>query len=244
MSKIRIYIEPESVKDSIEVRDKDTVHKIKDVLRLKSNDSVYVFDGEGREYIYKIHKIDKSKVVLEKERQERQEPAVSKRVVLGFPVLREEKIDFILQKATELGVTGFLPFVSSRSLRIKPSVPKIKRWRKIIIEAVRQSGRLWIPEIGNILEFGKVIRQEFPIKLAASIDGDNPREVLSKNTGDILVIAGPEGDFSPLEYRELEMSGFKLIKLSLYILRTETAAIFAVGLITQMITEKDTDDRR
>ena len=234
MSKVRIYIEPQSIKDSIEVKDKKIIHKIKDVLRLKSSDYVYIFDGEGKEYIYKIRGIDKGRVVLEKGRQEREEPAVSKGIVLGFPILREEKIDFILQKATELGVTVFLPFISERSLQIKPSGSKIKRWEKIIIEAVRQSGRLWIPEVYEAEVLSEIAKKDYSLKIAASIDGDSPDKVLSKKTNEVLIIVGPEGDFSPLEYKELKASGFKFIKLSPYILRTETTAIFAAGIIRML----------
>ncbi len=231
MSKIRIYIESQNVKDSVEVVDRNVVHKIKDVLRLKSNDSVYVFDGEGREYLYKISRIDKGKVVLDKKKQVREEPAASARAVLGFPIIREGKIDFILQKATELGVDGFIPFICSRSLRTVPKKERLTRWQRIVLEAVRQSGRLWVPEVRGVLRFEDIVKEKFSLKLVASIEGKNFSSVLRYKAGDTLVMVGPEGDFSPSEYEQLKSEGFLFIRLSKNILRTETAAILSIGVI-------------
>ena len=221
----------------VEVKDKEIIHKIKDVLRLKENGDIYVFDGEGSEYIYKIRGIDRDVVVLEKKKQARKETVALNKVILGFPLIREAKIDFILQKTTELGVTGFSPFISARSLQTKPSISKIKRWRKIIVEAVRQSGRLWIPEVYEATSLGEIAKKDYSLKIAASIEGMSPKEVLSKNEGDVFIVVGPEGDFSYEEYDELKREGFKFIKLSQYILRTETAAIFAVGLVRMVYEE-------
>ena len=237
MPKTRIYIEPREIKNLIEIEDKNIVHKIRDVLRLKEKDELYVFNGEGKEYLYEIRRAGK-KVILEKKKEEREVPLSSKKVTLGFPLLREDKIDFILQKATELGAMSFVPFISSRSLHIEPSISKIERWKRIVIESARQSGRLWVPRINNVIDFGGIIREDFSLKIAASIDGDGPRDVLDEEIKDILIIVGPEGDFSSQEYNRMREYGFKFIKLSPYILRVETAAIFAVGVIMQIIMEK------
>ncbi len=233
MSKIRIYIEQERIKELVNVTDRGGVHKLCDVLRLKENDLIYVFDGKGKEYLYNIRNIDKRSVLIEKIKKEREEGPSTVKVVLGFPLMREDKIDFILTKATELGVDGFIPFISSRSLSAKPKETKLRRWHRIVIEAVRQCGRLWIPEISNVLEFDEVLRREFSLKLAASVNGMSPQEVLgvSKNIKDILVVVGPEGDFSFAEYEKLKSAGFKFLRLSENILRAETAAMFAIGVI-------------
>ena len=231
MSNIRIYTKPDNLGELIRIRGKDTVHKIKDVLRLKTRDNLYVFDGKGREYLCEIRAIEKKEIILNIKEQVRYEPICSSKVVLGFPLLREDKLDFIIQKSTELGAKAFIPFISSRSLQAVPSTHKIERWQKIVIEASRQSGRLWIPEIYRVRPLAEISREDYPVKLAASIDGDAPQKILSGETEEVLTIVGPEGDFSPSEYEELKSSGFKFINLSPYILRTETAAIFATGLI-------------
>ncbi len=239
MSKIRIFIEPQSIGDLVEITDKNIVHKISNVLRLKEKDSIYVFDGEGREYLYEIQRMEKKYFIIKKRKKGRDEPPPLVKLILGFPLIREEKVDFILQKATELGVDGFIPFICSRSLRVKPSESKVKRWRKIVIEAVRQSGRLWIPEVYSVLDFEEVIQQRFSLKLSASIEGENLQKVLNKRIKDILVVVGPEGDFSLKEQEELKVRGFKFIRLSDNILRTETAAMFATGAIKLWLANSD-----
>ncbi len=244
MSKIRIYIEPQNIENLVEIRNKEIIHKIKDVLRLKENDNIYVFDGKGKEYLYIIKGINSKSILIKKRKKEKDEFLPQVRVFLGFPVIRKEKIDFILQKATELGVDGFIPFICARSLPLKSLESKLRRWEKIVREAVRQCGRLWIPQIYRVLRFEEIIHQEFSLKLAASIEGENPQDVLVKKAKDILVVVGPEGDFTSCEFEELKKAQFKFIKLSKHILRTETAAIFAGGLITQIITEKYTDGHR
>jgi len=235
MVKTRIYIEPEDINDTVEVKDKATVHKIKDVLRLKKEDFIYVFDGIGGEYLYRIDKIERSVFILEKERYDKRKSSPKNKIILGFPLIKEEKIDFILQKATELGVMGFLPFVCQRSLKMKPPVSRIMRWRKIVIEAVRQSGRLWIPQIRAVDSLDKVVQKKHRLKIALSISGGNPGKILDKKAGEILIVAGPEGDFTPLEYEKLKVSGFKFVKLSSHILRSETAAVFGTGLVRYLM---------
>ena len=235
MSKIRIYVESKDLGDTVEVKEKAVVHKIKDVLRLKKGDFVYVFDGIGGEYLYRIDRIGRSVLILGKERYDKRESPPKDKIILGFPLIKEEKIDFILQKATELGVMGFLPFVCQRSLKIKPSISKIRRWQKIIIEAVRQSGRLWIPQIRGVEILDKVVRKKYRLKIVLSIGGGNPEKILDNKSGEILIVAGPEGDFTPLEYEKLKLSGFKFVKLSSHILRSETAAVFGAGLVSWLI---------
>lgn len=232
MSKIRIYVESKDLGDIVKVKDKAAVHKIKDVLRLKQGNFVYAFDGIGGEYLYKISRIERSAFILEKEKYNKREGSPKNKIILGFPLIKEEKIDFILQKASELGVFGFLPFVSRRSLQIKPSIAKIKRWKKIVIEAVRQSGRLWIPQIHKVESLAEITMKDYCLKFFTSIKGKKLETVFSKGANDILVIVGPEGDFTSSEVNILKIKGFLPLRLSSNILRSETAAVFAVGLIS------------
>lgn len=230
MSKVRIYVESAYIEDLIRVKRKDLVHKIKDVLRLKKGDSVYVFDGEGKEYLYCITAVSKKEVLLTKKKEERKGEFSCKKVVLAFPLLKEEKINFILQKGTELGVDEFFLFFCQRSLQKAPSSNKIERWHRIIMEATRQSGRLWMPSLNQILQFEEIIRKEAEEKIVFSIEGRSLKEEI-KDKKEVLAVVGPEGDFSLQEKTELVKRGFKFWKLSTNILRSETAAIIGVGII-------------
>lgn len=231
MSKIRIYIEPEKVVDSLRIDDRQTLHKIKDVLRLKSSDDVYVFDGQGKEYSYRIADTAKNSFMLKKKSLVVDQPLPKQRVSLGFPILREERVDFILQKATELGVWQLIPFICERSIQQSPSKNKLLRWEKIIIEAARQSQRVWLPQLSGVVSFDEILSSNINTKVAGFID-ENTLEIASlKKAEDILFVVGPVGDFTDSEYDSLKKNGFKGLQLSNNILRTETAAAFGVGLI-------------
>jgi len=237
MSKVRVYIEPRNIKDLIEVSGRDTVHKLKNVLRLRKGQSLYVFDGKGREFLYKIESVEKKKVLLRKSSLCRENPGSGRKVVLAFPLTKESKIDIILQKSTELGVAGFIPYTCERSLKSELSASKLKRWSKIVMEAVRQSEALWPPFIGKVYSFKELLDSEYELKLAASIEGLRAEDIVDKNSEKALIVVGPEGDFSPSEYKSLKENGFKFISLSSNLLKVETAAVFSVGLIKYFLDE-------
>lgn len=231
MSKIRIYIQPKDISDFIELRDKNLVHKIRNVLRLKKKDSLYVFDGRGKEWLYRIEAIAKKSVSIKRESFSKSSPASDRRIILGFPLAKEDKIDFILQKATELGVEGFIPFACERSLEVKVTDKKLERWKRIIVGALGQSERLWMPSLKGVLDFQEITNVSYKVKLAASVKGEKVSSILNGQEEEVFVLVGPEGGFSHSEYNQLEQRNFKSLKLSSHILRVETACMFSVGLI-------------
>jgi len=238
MSKIRIYIESKDISELIEIKNKNLIHKIRNVLRLGKEDSLYVFDGRGKEYLYGIEAIAKKSILIKRESLSESSLVGNRRIILGFPLVKEDKIDFILQKATELGVDGFIPFVCERTLKIKVTDKKIERWKRIITEALRQSERLWMPSVSRVLDFKDIISSNYKVKLAASIRGENLNTVLSDQEEEILILVGPEGGFSNSEYNQFKENNFKFFKLSSHILRVETASIFSVGLINYFCDKK------
>jgi len=238
MSKLRVYIKPSKIVDSIEINDINIVHKLRNVLRCTEGDELLVFNGEGKEYMYQIVRLFKKSIVIARKVLVKEKAIGSVKITLAFPLTKEASVDFILQKATELGVTNFIPFTSERSIKLKLSEGRVKRWEKIIIEASRQSERLWLPVIGKISEFKKVIKTNVKIKLAGSIEGKCLSEVLDLKSSEVLIIVGPEGDFSPQEYKELESNNFKFVRLSSNILRVETAGILFVGLVKQFLNHE------
>ena len=238
MFKIRIYIQPKDINNSIEIKDKNLVHKIRNVLRLGKGDSLYVFDGQGKEYLYQIEAIAKKSVSIKMESLSEDRPAENRRIILGFPFAKEDKIDFILQKATELGVEGFIPFVCERSLKNKVTDKKLERWKRIITEALRQSERLWMPSLEEALDFQEITNVNYKVKLVASAKGEKISSLLNGQEEEVFILIGPEGGFSSSEFNQLEQSNFKLLKLSSHILRVETASIFSVGLINYFSKKK------
>ena len=231
MSRIRIYIKPEKISESIIITDKEIVHKLRNVLRLKPERTVYVFDGAGSEYLCKTEELTKVKICLKKEKLFRKAPEPIQKLTLAFPLIKEEKVDYILQKATELGASGYIPYTCQRSLKNKLSDVKSKRWMRIIIESVRQSEQLWIPKVMPLASFKELLEVDYEHKLTAAINGVDIKDIQPGPKSDVLVVVGPTGDFSDSEYQQLAAGGFKFLKLSSNLLRSETAAAFCVGLI-------------
>lgn len=230
MSKVRLYLAKDRISDIMALEDKESLHKAKDVLSLKKGEKIYIFDGEGTEYRYQINEIERKRITLKKEATERTESMPEKIITLGVPLVKEQKMDLILQKATELGIWSFQPFICQRSIREKPSAGKKERWVKIVREAARQSERLWLAQINDVIDFNDLIKHNFSLKLAASIKGQKITGIPEKKCCRILLLIGPEGDFSAEEYEKLKTENFFFLKLSENILRVETASIIASGL--------------
>ncbi|MCM8756511.1 MAG: 16S rRNA (uracil(1498)-N(3))-methyltransferase [Candidatus Omnitrophica bacterium] len=235
MSKIRLYLPSSCIKKLIEIEDSD-YHKLRDVLRLKRGEIVYIFDGQGKEFIFAVEEVKSKKIILRMLQLTREEKEVSLKITLCFPLMRENKIDFILQKATELGVNCFIPFFSQRCL-IKDSFNREKRWERIIKEATQQSERLWLPKLEKVKSFSQILSLDSEIKLFTTFQGEWLKDLSFNREKKVIVVVGPEGDFSPSEIDKLKENNYRGIKLSVNLLRVETAAVFAVGLISYKFYE-------
>lgn len=239
MSRARIYLEPDKIKNLVSLKANAVIHKIKNVLRIKEGESIFVFDGEGREYQYEIINLNKKKIVIEKVRLTKKEDIPQVKVSVAFPLMKETKLDFLFQKATELGAFKFIPFFSQRTvITQRPSLIKLTRWKRIVVEAARQSERVWLPEFGDVVSFDALVRENYSLKMVAHYQGKKLSEILDKTNfkfNELLLVIGPEGGFAPEEIRELEKHKFNFVKLSPYILRSETAGIFFVGLVNYFI---------
>lgn len=228
-----MYCRPEAIAKTIDITDSDFVHKIRNVLRLGIDDEFYIFDGRGKEWLFRIINISKRRLSVSQIALVRSQATPGVNIVLAFPVVKESIVDFILQKCTELGAGTFIPFVCEHSLKHTLSTKKNVRWNKIIIEACRQSARLWLPSIEEVVDFSEVLKSDFECKIVASIQGSSFADSFGNNIKKILIAVGPEGDFTQEEYRRLFEHNFFCLRLSDNILRTETAAIVAVGLLAQ-----------
>ncbi|MDD5195921.1 MAG: RsmE family RNA methyltransferase [Candidatus Omnitrophica bacterium] len=239
MSRIRIYLDSNLEDTTLIIKDIKIMHKLRDILRLKAGEIFYVFNGRGVECSYKITEVKQGAINASKMKLERVEKKENTRIILGFPLVKEEKADFILQKATELGVSEFIPFVCERSIQALPSQHKIIRWRTIISEAARQSDRIWIPMLNDVCNLKEITARIYECKLFAALGGENLTRAISKlPSKEVLIIVGPEGDFSSQEYQHLLKNNFAPINLSPNILRVETASILAVGLINHILNIK------
>jgi 16S rRNA (uracil1498-N3)-methyltransferase len=234
----RFFISPGQVSGpEITITDEDVRH-IATVLRMKTGDELLLCDGEGTDYTVKIKQVDRAEIrteIMGKAKREISHP----RITLGQGLPKSDKMDFIVQKAAELGVASIVPLVTERTIvKVKDEVKRIARWRKIAREASMQSNRTDVPQIEGIRGFSDFLRtlapDPFTLLLFPWEEGTEPiKNVLRKAPGvmNIVVLIGPEGGFSAAEAELAKGRGFHLVSLGPNILRTETAAIAVLGMI-------------
>jgi 16S rRNA (uracil1498-N3)-methyltransferase len=217
-------------------------HHLRDVLRLLAGDKIRLADPSGQRYLAEIRLISKKEVtVLIQEKLPKEVPnGVLK---LGQALLKREKMEFVIQKAVELGVDFFHPFSSSRTVVSFEKPQKLARWQKIADEALKQCGRGNKMIVEQPVPLHTMVKMEADIKIIFWEEGGEPiREFFRSRgippaaerhapTNTILVLIGPEGGFSREEIETAQHAGFVLLSLGPRILRAETAAIVAMSLI-------------
>lgn len=161
-------------------------------------------------------------------------------IALLQAIPEKERMEFIIQKATELGVCSIIPFKSKRSISVEERDAKQKKshkWAEIVLKAAKQSRRATIPQVYPPCDFNDAIRMvsdyELKLLLWENEKGAGLKQVIrdAVNTKKIVVIVGPEGGFDETETEEAKKAGFIIVGLGQRILRTETAAIIAVGFL-------------
>ena len=211
------------------------------VLRPKDGEEFELFDGHGSTRAYKWDAAEKSLVAFQQARRQAAEP--SNHLTLFACITKGQRWDWTLQKATELGIARIVPVVSARTIvRIASGegAAKRERWQKICEEAARQSDALWLPEISEPMDFASAVREAAKTTCFAGALTTPPPEPLMKAvmramangaSGGFSVFIGPEGDFTPEELAAL-LKVATPTSFGPTILRAETAAIFALSVIT------------
>jgi 16S rRNA (uracil1498-N3)-methyltransferase len=234
----RFFITPEQVREPYITVMGDDLRHIRTVLRKQPGDLLTLLDGQGREYTVRITAIGKEEVVTEiVDRRERHPSGPD--IVLGQGIAKADKMDWIVQKATELGVASIVPLVTERTIvKVKDEEKRVGRWKKIAREAAMQSDRPDIPRIGPLRTFPDFIMTLDPGPLTLFLfpweEGMLPiKEVLRGKQGveKVVVLIGPEGGFSQAEADLAKKKGFHLVSLGPNILRTETAAVAVISMI-------------
>tara|TARA_B100000809_G_scaffold174538_1_gene171784 strand:- start:98 stop:715 length:618 start_codon:yes stop_codon:yes gene_type:complete len=203
-------------------------------MRVKANETFSLFNSSG-EWTAKVKKITKGIVEFIVTKQLRQKES-TKEIWLAFSPIKSNYFNFMIQKATELGVTKFLPIIFDRTIVRKINKDRLE---KIIIEATEQSNRISVPLIEKPQNLKKFLSEnENKINLIfTDLNSQNKKldlKGLSKNP--ICLIVGPEGDFSESEREEvLSFEGVKPLKINENILRAETAAISTISIINYLL---------
>lgn len=208
------------------------------VLRLQAGDDCVAFNGDGRDYACSIVATGKRTVRVRigaSSQVSRESPL---RIVLLQGIARGEKMDLILQKATELGVVQVRPLMSQRSevkLDADRSARRLAHWRQVVIAACEQSGRAVVPEVLPPIALGSAMQSlsEGELRLTLDPAGTLAFASLGQQVVDrtVVLAVGPEGGWSPLDRQQLQSAGFVGLRLGPRILRTETAALAAISAL-------------
>ncbi len=232
MSNIRLFFSNSLSIESTNTLNKYQSHYLTKVMRVKENDVFSLFNNEG-EWEAKILRISKNIVEFEIIKQLRHKENL-KELWLAFSPIKSNYQTFMIQKATELGITKFLPINFDRTI-----VRKINRDRlsKIVVEACEQSNRLNLPIIEPIQNLNDFLKKNSMDLIFTDLNSNNKKLDKSKfNDLPICIIIGPEGDFSEAERQKiLSFKRVQAIKINENILRSETAVISAISIINYVI---------
>jgi 16S rRNA (uracil1498-N3)-methyltransferase len=207
------------------------------VLRLREGDACVLFNGDGHDYAARLASVGKRETTAEIVSQARVDNESPLRITLMQGIARGEKMDLILQKATELGVAAFLPVLAERTevkLDAERTEKRVAHWRSVIVSACEQSGRALIPPLAApapLLQ-AAAMRDSERMKLTLDPTGELSLATLAAPSARSLVIAiGPEGGWSPRDRKILGACGFSGLRLGPRILRTETAGLAAIAAL-------------
>jgi 16S rRNA (uracil1498-N3)-methyltransferase len=236
----RVYMPPERITGAEIPLQTREARYILTVLRLEAGDEVTIFDGEGTEYRTELREDEEQGMYLaiqEELHPERESPL---RITLGQGLLKGDKMKFVIQKATELGVGRIVPLTTARSIPIveeERESLRMARWERIAQEAAKQSGRTVVPQIEAIQDIAdflaestgaRVIFWEGEPTLLRAIAGQ-----IDPHKG-ITLLIGPEGGFSEAEVSAAQAHGFLVAGLGQRVLRAETAALSVLSILQHL----------
>jgi 16S rRNA (uracil1498-N3)-methyltransferase len=251
MSMHRFYIAPnEWNPDALALREGEA-HHARDVLRLKSGAKVVVFNGDGREVTAEIVDLvrygtdspgrARDEIRLRK-LHEAQTPPLRCRITLAQAIPKGKNMELIVQKAVEIGASEIAPIISERTIvDLTPEEAEAKRakWQQVAIEAAKQCGQNWLPRVRTPRKLKEFFADHprYDLQLIGSLQSDarHLKEILREDRqlpSTVLMMIGPEGDFTPAELALAKSNGCQPITLGPIILRVETAAIYCLSVLS------------
>ncbi len=207
------------------------------VARVVADEQVEVFDGRGRAWLARVETVDEAGAVLRLGDERR--GATVRPVILLQGLPKGDKLDLVLQKATELGVSAVWPVLTERSVaRPKPEAlgTRHARWQRIVDEAARQSGRTEVPEVAALRSLDEAVRALDSGFRLLVLDEEERAERLGNAAGDgaVALVVGPEGGLAREEIAALRAAGGVPVSLGPLVLRTETAGLAALAVLRHL----------
>jgi 16S rRNA (uracil1498-N3)-methyltransferase len=246
----RFFIREDQIRFPHVILDGDEHHHLARVARVNEGDTVWLFDGSGRGHKARVLEVKPEKTRLYiLESLEAAAPA--RRITLAFAVLKARAMDWLLQKATELGAAALVPVITARTVVRLPAAEesshKLERWSRIVREAAKQSGRSHIPTLSPPVTLARFLERDHP-RISLFLFEHAEREIrdlflsgffVSDEEGDrnpeddALVLLGPEGGWTKAEAMDILERGFEAISLGDNVLRAETAALSTLAVLNQ-----------
>ena len=231
------------IADTLTLGEEDSKHCVK-VLRMGEGDTIEVVDGNGTLYTCRITKAHPKRCAVEVTERMQQPPHWGHRIVLGVaPTKNLDRIEWLVEKCVEMGVDRIIPLRCHNSER---TVLKTERLKKIMVSAMKQSLKATLPLLDEMTPVAQVLAEPFEgTRCIAYCDEQLPRGQRLTLTGvyqpgqDVMVLIGPEGDFSPEEVQAARDAGFMPVTLGESRLRTETAGMMAVAAIHTLDSKRE-----
>jgi len=243
----RFYIAPETWNSVAPMLSGSEAHHAREVLRMKAGEKLVLFNGQGREITAEIVDLCGAEIRLRK-LHEAETPPLQCRIVLGQAIPKGKNMELIVQKAVEIGAAEIAPIISDRTIvqvDSESATQKQSKWRQIAIEAAKQSGQNWLPRVHTPRKlaelFSMASEESFDLRLIGSLqpDAQHLKKILADYSREhehrprsVLMLIGPEGDFTPAELSLARRHGCQPITLGPIILRVETAAIYCLSILS------------
>jgi len=230
----RLYVSaPLNVGSRIELDD-DAGHYVRSVLRLKQDQSIVLFNGQGGEYLGRFSEVSRKTVRVEIEQFVDRDVESPLAVTLGIGISRGDRMDWAVQKAVELGVTQLTPLITERCV-IKFSDDKkqqrLQHWQHIIQHAAEQSGRTRAPTLAEIANLENWVSDQQGLRVFLDPYAEQALTDLQPENRHVTLLSGPEGGFSEQERKIAKAAGFIPVRMGARILRTETAVLAALTAV-------------
>src|ERR1700722_9529718 len=247
----RFYLPPAQCKDNVLLLSEAEAHHALDVLRVRPSERVVVLDGAGQELLCEVQGPEGKQVKLSVV-QRNAVPPLPYQITLLQAIPKGKVIESIIQKATELGTWRIVPLLSDRvttQLDDEGAAAKAERWQQTAIEAIKQCGSAWLPQVEAPIAPKEYLArgEKFDLPLVASLQSDcrHPREYFKTYYAEkkhlpktVCVWVGPEGDFTPAEMNSIKSAGALPITLGRLVLRSETAAVYALSVLNYELQSK------